>query len=139
MVYVLDASVAGKWFVEEAFIDEASRLLDEPHELHTPNFLLVEFDNVLVKRIRRKEMSVYEGDQIRDAIRLFPIRLHPFRTLLRASFEIANQTKRSLYDCLYLTLAISLEAEMVTADFRFYQEIRKGPLMDYQRWVEDLP
>ncbi|MCH7732334.1 MAG: type II toxin-antitoxin system VapC family toxin [Candidatus Marinimicrobia bacterium] len=139
MVYVVDASVAAKWFVEEAFSDEASRLLDEPHELHAPDFLLVEFDNVLVKRIRRKEMSVYEGDQIRDAIRLFPIRLHPFRTLLRASFEIANQTKRSLYDCLYLTLAISLEAEMVTADFRFYQEIRKGPLMDYQRWVEDLP
>lgn len=53
MVYVVDASVAEKWFVEEAFNDEASRLLDESHELHVLDFFLVEFDNVLVKRIQR--------------------------------------------------------------------------------------
>ena len=71
MVYVVDASVAEKWFVEEAFNDESSRLLDESHELHVLDFFLVEFDNVLVKRIQRKEMSVYEVDQILKAIRLF--------------------------------------------------------------------
>ena len=71
MVYVVDASVAEKWFVEETFNDEASRLLNKSHELRALDFLLVGFDNVLVKSTRRKEMEVYKEYQILKAIRLF--------------------------------------------------------------------
>jgi predicted nucleic acid-binding protein len=41
-VYVVDASVAAKWFFDEPFSDEATRLLDASHTLHVPDFFLLE-------------------------------------------------------------------------------------------------
>ena len=51
-VYVVDASVAVKWLVEEPGSDAATRVLEGEHELHAPQLLLYELDSVLCKWIR---------------------------------------------------------------------------------------
>jgi predicted nucleic acid-binding protein len=43
-VYVVDASVAAKWFFEEAYSEDASRPLHAKYRLHAPDFLLLELD-----------------------------------------------------------------------------------------------
>ncbi len=44
---------------------------------------------------------------------------------------MAIETKRSIYDCLYLILAKALECRMVTADRRFFQALQNGPLSSH--------
>lgn len=38
------------------------RRLDIGNELHTPDFLLIEFDSIVCKRIRREKISEEEGE-----------------------------------------------------------------------------
>ena len=51
---------------------------------------------------------------------------------------MAIETKRSIYDCLYLALAEALGGRMVTADAKFFQSLQNSPLRDRMLWVEDL-
>jgi predicted nucleic acid-binding protein len=44
-----------------------------------------------------------------------------------------------LYDCLYLSLAVSTDSEMVTADLKFYEALKAGDYAKWLRWVEDIP
>ena|SRR5208337_3634276 len=139
-IYVVDASIAAKWFFDEPLSDEATRLLDTSHVLHVPDFFLLEIDSVLCKKMRRGEISEGEAQQIRSAVNIFPLQKHPFQLLMDPAFELAVQTQSSPYDCLYLILAIVLGAQMVTADRRFYENISKSQLTaENLCWVENLP
>jgi len=67
------------------------------------------------------------------------LKWHPDEPLFPKAFEIANETGRSLYDCLYLSLAVSLDAQMVTADLRFYNALKDGDYRAKLLWIEDIP
>ncbi len=137
-VYVVDASVAAQWFLEEASSNAAVRLLKDGHWLHAPDFLLIEIDSVISKRIRRKEISEKEGRRVRTAFRQFPIQCHNFLSLLDPAYEIAISTSQAIYDCLYVALAARLDAPMVTADRRLYAGLANGPFARYLLWVQDI-
>lgn len=139
-IYVVDASVAAKWFFDEPLSDEATRLLDASHVLHVPDFFPLEIDSVLCRKMKRGEISEGEAQQIRSVVNIFPLQKHPFQLLMDPAFELAVQTRSSPYDCLYLVLAIVLGAQMVTADRRFYENISKSQLTaENLCWVENLP
>ncbi|MCL5958766.1 MAG: type II toxin-antitoxin system VapC family toxin [Chloroflexi bacterium] len=137
-LYVVDASVAAKWFLEEVHTPEALRLLDDQYRLHAPDFLLLEVDNLVCKRIRRGEISAAEGNKVRAALRQVPVQTHSFLALLDPAYQIANQTGRSLYDCLYVALAVLLDGQVATADRRLYEALSNGPLAKHMMWVEDI-
>lgn len=138
-LYVVDASVVAKWFLNEPHAEAAFRLLDVRYHLHAPDFFLIEVDNVLCKKIRRGEMTKAEGRRVREAVRVMPIRTHPFAPLLDPAFALANRTRRSLYDCLHLALTLLLNGQLVTADRPFYDALRTDPLTTPLCWVEDVP
>jgi predicted nucleic acid-binding protein len=139
-VYVVDASVAAKWFFDEPLSEEAARLLDASHALHVPDFFLLEIDSVLCKKMRRGEISEGEAQQIRSAVNTFPLQKHPFHLLMDPALDLAVHAESSPYDCLYLILAIVLDAQMVTADRRFYENISKSQLTaENLCWVGNLP
>ena len=52
---------------------------------------------------------------------------------------IAHTIHQTLYDCLYLALAVILEARMVTADERFYRATRSVGAAEHVMWVGDVP
>jgi hypothetical protein len=64
---------------------------------------------------------------------------HPEAPLLPAAFDLADRLQRTVYDCLYLALAIPLGAKMVTADLRLYNALRGTPEASYLCWIEDVP
>ncbi len=138
-VYVVDASVAVKWFLEEVHSHDAARLLRPEYRLHAPDFLLLEVDSVLCRKIRRTEISHDEAIEVRSALRSFPVEKHPFALLMDAAYEMASRNRGSVYDCMYLALAMVLGARMVTADRRFYRALSMAPFSDSLCWVEDLP
>ena len=136
-VLVVDSSVAAKWFNNEAHADAALAVLDGSNDLHAPDFFPIEFDNIVCKWVRRGLLKVQEGIDVREAIRQCPIELHPFAALMDSAFAIANETQRSMYDCLYVALAVLLDGSMVTADRRLYDAIAPGPLAAHITWVEN--
>jgi len=138
-VYVVDASVAAKWYFKEAHTDAARRVLAGTHRLHAPDLFLLETDSLLCKRIRRGDITEADGDEIRAAIRQVPMLLHESSSLSDPAYEMAKRTRRSPYDCLYVALAVLLGGQMVTADLRLYEALAGGPFGKYVLWVEDVP
>jgi predicted nucleic acid-binding protein len=63
-VFVVDASVVVKWFVPEIHTDAARRLLVLSHEYVAPDLLVAETANTIWKKIRRKELTAEEGQQL---------------------------------------------------------------------------
>jgi len=140
-LYVVDSSVAAKWFFPEPHNEEALALLDDRHELHAPDLLLMEVDNVVCKRIRSREITVRIGREIQAALRRASVRLvrlHPSEPLLEPAFELAVATEQSIYDCAFLALAVLLQGQMVTADKRFLQSVRASRYAGFVCWVADV-
>lgn len=50
---------------------------------------------------------------------------------------LATSLERTLYDSLYLTLAIARGAVLVTADRKLHSAIANGPLAKFSRWIEE--
>lgn len=137
-VFVVDASVGAKWWFPEVHREAALRLRDAAHELHVPQLFDLEISSVVCKRVRRNEISSRDGERILEQLGQLPVRRHEDRELLRLAFEIANATRRALYDSLYLSLALVLEGQLVTADDRFYRALLRSPLSDSVLWVEEI-
>ena len=137
-LYVVDSSVGAKWFFPEPHSDKALELLDDRHELHAPDLFLMEVDSVVCKRIRTREITVRIGREIRAALRRAPVRLHPSEPLLEPAFELAVATRQSIYDCVFLALAVLLRGQMVTADRRFYSALCGGRFGHEVCWVGDV-
>jgi len=137
-LYIVDASVAAKWFIEEPFAEAALKLAAGSHQLHVPDFFRLEMDSLFCKWIRHGLITEADASNLRSVLRQIPLRQHPFESLQDSAFAIANQTRRSIYDCLYLALAVSLGGRMVTADRRFYRGLAPGPLSNHIAWIGEL-
>lgn len=137
--YVVDASVAIKWFVPEIHSDAALRARHGGYRLHVPAFMMLELGNVLAKKIRRMELTRHEGDAILKELKHLPLQQHADERLFPAAYTLACETHRSLYDCLYLALAEAVDGILVTADRKFYAALAAGAYGRHVLWVEDLP
>ncbi len=137
--HVVDTSVAAKWFFEEEWTSEARRVLRSEAPLHAPDFLLLELDSIFWKRVRRGDISPEDADEARAILRQLPIQLHASEALRDAAFSIARQTDRTVYDSLYVALAVALDGRMVTADRRLYRTLINSPFQAATLWAGDLP
>ena len=137
-VYVIDASVAAKWFIEEEYSDAALSVLKEGNQLHAPDFLLLEMDSIVCKWVRRGVITELEGGDLRDALHRYPVQRHPFLSLLDPAFAIAGLSRGSMYDCLYVALAVLLDGKMVTADRRLHDRLVGGVFEKNMLWIEDV-
>lgn len=135
---VVDASVAAKWFVEEEHSGAALSVLDISNRLHAPDFLWLEMENVIWKWIRQGMVTTKEGSDLKNSFRRYPIRIHPFVHFLDSAFAIAVQTRQTVYDCLYVALAILLKGRMITADRRLHDALRKSTYRKQVVWVENF-
>lgn len=136
---VVDASVAAKWYLDEPHAQAARRLLGGSFRLLVPGFFFAEVGNVLWKRWRRGELSAEDIGTTLDALELVPLRVQSTRTLLPRAIEIATAHGRSVYDSLYLALAVEESARMVTADRKLFDAVAGGPLGPRIIWVENQP
>jgi predicted nucleic acid-binding protein len=136
---VVDTSVAAKWFLDEPNASQALSLLDDPWELHAPDFLDLELDHFLTKRYRRGELTRGEAVSIRAAFAEFPIRRHSFQDLQDTAFELACRHQRGVYDCLFVAVALHIGAKLVTADRRLHDALTDRPgVGDALLWVGNL-
>lgn len=136
--YVVDASVAIKWFLPEIHSEAALRVKWLRNRLHVPGFLTLELGSVIAKKIRRGELTRENGKTILKELRHLPLQRHADDRLFPAAYELALNTQQSLYDCLYLALAEAVDGRMITADRKVYQALVGGPCDQRLVWVEDV-
>jgi len=134
-LYVVDANVVAKWFVPEPLSDEAVRLLDDEHELASPDLLWPEVVNVVWKKSRAGQITPQEASRIVAALDTCPLTAFPSRLVLGGALEIAFGTGRSVYDSVYLALAVALECPLATADERLANALLGSPLARHVAWI----
>jgi predicted nucleic acid-binding protein len=135
---VVDASVAVKWFVPEEHSAEAIQLLDVGFRRHIPVLLHSEVGQTIWKKVhQRKEIEAGDGRLILRGLMVAAIELHAVTPLLEPAFDIALTTGRTVYDSIYLALAVALGCKLVTADQKLYDALRGGPFNDDVLWVAD--
>jgi predicted nucleic acid-binding protein len=123
--YVIDASIAVKWVVEEAGTLEALSLRRRQARLIAPDLLVGECANVLWKKVRRNELSKDEAVLAAGLLQHADIELLPTRALLPAATSMAIELDHPAYDCVYIALAIANDCSFVTADQRFLRKLNQ--------------
>jgi len=121
--FVVDASVAAKWVLPgagEPFRDEAVRLLkqwlDGRIQLIVPDFFWVELTNVLWKAVRRGRCTTDTAVVALATLLDYQIPTVPSLNLLNLALQKGVQHGRSVYDSIYVVLALEAAAQLVTAD-----------------------
>jgi predicted nucleic acid-binding protein len=138
--FVVDASVALKWYLPEEHAECAARLCRRDAALEAPDLLFAEVGNALWKRVCRKELERHQAGEILYALGLAPIEIFPSRLLSPAALEIAWETGLTVYDSLYLATAALTGSPLATADRRLFECARSAPaLRERIVWIEQLP
>lgn len=134
---VVDASVAVKWFLPEIHSEAAGRVLKSRKALLAPDLLLPEIGNVLWKKVRRGELGIPEAQGILEDFIRFPIETQGSKGLLRAAWDLSARWGVTVYDGLYLALAVGRQCGIVTADRKLYESLKNKPAEFKLIWVED--
>ncbi len=128
-VFVVDASVVVKWFVPEIHSEAARRLLALPHEYLAPDLLFAETGNTIWKKIRRGELKLEEGKRLVSDIGRIAVETVGSRALAEDGHALANATGRTVYDALYVALAVRLNTRLITADGRLEAALSTVPAL----------
>ena len=120
----LDASVVVKWFVPEIHSEAARRLLSLPHEYVAPDLLFAESANTIWKKVRRNELTETEGQGLVTTIGQIAVETVSCRALAEDAHALATTTGRTVYDSMYVALAVRLNTRFITADDRLEAALR---------------
>ena len=116
---VVDASVAVKWYIPEPGATAAAALRGQGDDLVAPDLIVAELGNVLWKKVQRGELMADEAREIAGAFSgACPLALRPSQPYLPGAVDLALRFRRSVYDALYLAVAIAEAGQYVTADER---------------------
>jgi len=138
---VPDTAVVVKVFLEEEDSPHAHALFRGAAggtlRLAAPDFMAVEFGNVLWKHTRR---SLLTSAEARRAIGRFPfdhIAWLPARVHLPRAFEFASRYDIAVYDAAFLAAADMLDGEFVTADRVLHHKV--GTDLPWVRLLREFP
>jgi predicted nucleic acid-binding protein len=121
--YVLDASVAVKWFLlspEETLTREALGLLHDFEngriQLVVPDLFWAEIGNVFWKAVRNKRLRAGAAAEAIQTVRDLNLSTVSSAALLEDAFTIALESGHAVYDCIYVALSSTSGKALLTAD-----------------------
>ena|SRR6266542_1383515 len=123
--FVLDCSVAAKWVLPEpdrapAF-DLFERYAAGEIRLIAPDLLPVEFASLVAKRNRRKQLSAEQSYRAFSLMTQCMPPLFEMRPRLFRALDLSLRHHLSLWDCVYLALALEHDCPLLTADLRLFR------------------
>ncbi|MBW3624275.1 MAG: type II toxin-antitoxin system VapC family toxin [Armatimonadetes bacterium] len=138
---VVDASVGVKWVVSEEHSLESIALFDERLHLIVPDLFYLEAGNTLGKKADRGEITPQKARDLYQELFDTPLDVQPSLPLAQRSLEWAVDSRRSLYDSIYLTLALSAGGKYATADVKYVNGLlqTRPDLASALLWVADIP
>ena len=122
---VIDASVAAKWFLPakgETLMEEASHLFRRyakgEIQLLVPDLFWAELANIFWKAMRQGRCAKATAEMARASLKERKLPTVSSLSVLDVAFGIATAFDRTVYDALYVALAVHSKAQFVTADER---------------------
>jgi predicted nucleic acid-binding protein len=122
---VIDASVAAKWFLPargETLVDEAFHLFRRyakgEIQFLVPDLFWAELANIFWKALRQGRCGKEAAEMALVSLRDRKLPTISSLSLLDVAFGIATAFDRSVYDALYVALAVHSKGQLVTADER---------------------
>ena len=141
---VVDASVAVKWVLDEAYADLAvglyARSVLAKRPLLAPVFLPNEVTNAIFRQYRRDRISEIRADAA--VARFFELSLdlqfvNPLSLAQRAYTAAKRHRLGAIYDSLYVVLAEEMVADLWTDDRHLV--IAVALAAPWVRWIGDYP
>lgn len=129
-LYVVDASVTAKLFVEEPDSPKAWQLFwhladPDPVFLFAPDLLYIECANILWKYTQRFGYDSKLAQQNLEALAELEIETVPTSELFLKAYQIAEGFGITAYDACYVALAQGLDCPLVTVDKQLATKIPK--------------
>ena len=128
MPIVVDASVAIKFMVREHDTDRARALLSIADPLIAPDWLMIEAASSFWKKVARSELSPIHAERHLRDLPLFFQTLHAASDLILDAFQWSVRVHHSIYDCLYIALAVREDCRLATADDGLVAAMVRGGL-----------
>ena len=135
--FIVDASVAAKWFVRENLHDQALTLLDHADRLEAPDLIVTELTNIAWKKCTKGEINLLQAQAMAAAIHHYIPTLHPASEFVEQALEIALELNHPVYDCLYLACA-KKGSLFITADEKFCNAVKGGDFEFYVQYLGDI-
>ena len=129
--HVIDASVLATAVLRDIHADAADNVLISGMPLFAPDLIYVEFASAVWKRVGRGDVTAVKAPILLSGVFKLPITITPSADLADNALQLALETRQTVYDCLYLALALRLGTTMVTADQRFVNALSATPLSKY--------
>jgi predicted nucleic acid-binding protein len=121
--YVVDASVGVKWiplFFSEPLVSKAKRYLEQRSAgeiaLVVPDLFWPEVTGVLCRAARRGVCNLDEAQRALVALQGLHLPTLSSPTIVNPALGIAVKYERSIYDSMYVALAVHLHSQLITAD-----------------------
>jgi predicted nucleic acid-binding protein len=124
---VVDASVVIKWFVPENGTEAALQLLHSGHQFVAPDLLFAEVANSIWKKTLRGELTAIDSHHLAADLERIAVETIQCRELATDAHALALITARSVYDSMYVAVAIRLETRLITADERLVNALAAFP------------
>jgi predicted nucleic acid-binding protein len=138
-VFVIDAGVLIKWFIPEVQLAAARRWLESRHDYLAPDLVFPEAGNAIWKKVRCGELTVEEGQRLASDIARVAVEVVTTRGLLPDAHALAASANMTVYDAMYLVLAVRLDTQAITADDRLLRAARLHPMLArHVRAVDDF-
>jgi predicted nucleic acid-binding protein len=129
VIFVIDASVAVKWFVEEDGHDEACDLLEDGIVRLAPDLVFTEVANALRKKLNAREITLQQAQAALADLAAYVPRIIPSEALAQDALLLAAELNHPVADCMYLACAKYTGAKLVSADEKFVAKCE-----DNHRW-----
>lgn len=113
---VFDASVLVKLVAEEPRTEAAARAYKAADTVLAPAWARVECAQALWKKVRRGEWSPHDARKALRALDQMALHIADASALAPQALDLACALNHSVYDCVYIALAMTEDVPLVTAD-----------------------
>ncbi len=135
--FVIDASIAVKWVIEEPGTELALALRHRP--LIAPELLAAECATILWKKAHRGEIDPSEAELAARLLSRADVESRPMRPLIAAATALAIALGHPACDCAYLALVAAAELPFVATDTRLLNRIARDDARRFTGRVLGLP
>ena len=126
MAFVLDASMTLAWVFPDEATEATDRLLESllERQAYAPGLWPIEVANAFLAATRRGRLDASRWPWIRHSLDALPIAVEPVdpARVGSAVLELAHDRKISVYDAMYLELALRMRLPLATLDRRLAEE-----------------
>ncbi len=141
-LYIVDASVAVKWLLrDEPLKAQADSILDRFHlqeiDLVSAECIRYEVAGAIRKAHRTKRITQTEALVALETFLTIDLLDTRDDRLVISAYETSVQIGCSLYDAMYVALAISLDCPLIHADLRLRNALAAHDIPSI--WLEDWP